>query len=876
MLTRSLCLALSLVSLLAICSISAPADPERPDQDIALLNQAKIATDSASVLKFVSECTGKDADMERIQTLIDSLGRADFQERERGTKDLTALGPVALPHIRNACKNPDREISRRALRIQQEIHRDWKPELRWAAIQILMRQRPDGLGAHLLRFLPYAGGQELHEEIWYCLDDLAKTDEANRTALESGLGDKFPERRAVAACILAHRGNRLQQAAAGKLLADADAEVRLRASQGFLAAGQTTGIPVLIELLKDSRVDYAWQAEELLHWSAGDDAPGIVLWSGGADARRRCYETWLRWWNNQGQNLALAQRVKGNHRPILFLAYKYINLPSDPSRVWLGGSDAGPRWNLKLHDPQSVEMMGGGRLLVAQRELHHDESDPAKSWDEVLGVTLRDLDGRVIWQYPGVNKGIGPWWLQRLPNGNIFVSDLAGGSAELSADGKEVSVIWLGLAGTGPLQRHRDGLLLANPKVDDAQIKLRDPAASKIVRSIALRQKAHINIWPPTVEVLRNGNYLFREGNRTNSEAHIYELDTEGRSIWRSLPCSEHAVMLRNGNMLVSTEGGYGRVVEIDRQGKVVQEMFQGTSRQHWGQGTRLKLVFDLVRLGFDGPRLDGMDLETSINYRVQGLASHNRFNRLNTAAILYRWGRKATPAIPTLIECLADDDEDLRKDVFGTLQAIGPATVQPLLDALKDKRSLVRLGAAWVLQQLKVKPDLILPVLLNLLDDKAATIRRDSAAIIGMIGPQAKDAVPALIGLIRDHRRATDEREHDVLGQAICTLGNIGAPSTRAVPEIVEALHSKNENTRIYAAGALGLIGPGAEDGVWELMQLIKNSKESKALRGRAAMACGCIGATSPQLIEALRALMEDSDEELQSIAKEALMKLS
>src|SRR5262249_23689537 len=162
-----------------------------------------------------------------------------------------------------------------------------------------------------------------------------KTSEGNRAALEPALGDNLQERRAVAACILAHRGNSLQQAAAGKRLTDAHQHVRLRAGQGFLAAGQKTGIPILIELLKDSQIDIAWQAEGLLHWTAGDDAVEIVIGSGGAEARQQCYQTWLRWWKNQGQNLPLAQRVKGNRRPILFLAYKYTNLPLDPSRVWI-------------------------------------------------------------------------------------------------------------------------------------------------------------------------------------------------------------------------------------------------------------------------------------------------------------------------------------------------------------------------------------------------------------------------------------------------------------------------------------------------------------------------------------------------------------
>ncbi len=50
------------------------------------------------------------------------------------------------------------------------------------------------------------------------------------------------------------------------MLTDADAGVRLRVAQGFLAARDARAIDVLIGLIETGSLDEAWQAEELLRW----------------------------------------------------------------------------------------------------------------------------------------------------------------------------------------------------------------------------------------------------------------------------------------------------------------------------------------------------------------------------------------------------------------------------------------------------------------------------------------------------------------------------------------------------------------------------------------------------------------------------------
>jgi hypothetical protein len=61
--------------------------------------------------------------VERVATLIEQLGSEQFQERERATQALDAIGGPALPALRQAAKSKDLEVSRRAKRLIVRIER---------------------------------------------------------------------------------------------------------------------------------------------------------------------------------------------------------------------------------------------------------------------------------------------------------------------------------------------------------------------------------------------------------------------------------------------------------------------------------------------------------------------------------------------------------------------------------------------------------------------------------------------------------------------------------------------------------------------------------------------------------------------------------
>ena len=66
------------------------------------------------LLDAVRKRTPTDADRAKIRTLLGQLASGDFATRETASKELFALGRRSLPQLREATKNKDIEVSRRA------------------------------------------------------------------------------------------------------------------------------------------------------------------------------------------------------------------------------------------------------------------------------------------------------------------------------------------------------------------------------------------------------------------------------------------------------------------------------------------------------------------------------------------------------------------------------------------------------------------------------------------------------------------------------------------------------------------------------------------------------------------------------------------
>jgi hypothetical protein len=275
-------------------------------EDEQLLKEAKVATTGPGLLEFFQRRVPTENDKARITGLIRQLGNSDFQTREKATREVIALGPVALPELQKARKDPDAEVKRRVAQCVEVIEREASPPVTAAAVRLLRARAPAGAIGVLLAFLPHANDEGVEEEITTALLTLGVKDGKVDPLLAVALDDQVPARKAVAAMILARYGTPEQKEIVRKFLNDPDPRIRLRAAQGLVAARQRDAIPPLLALLNEGPLELARQAEDLLTRIAGDLAPKINLEDDKA-ARRKCREAWDSWWKVNNAKLDLGK-----------------------------------------------------------------------------------------------------------------------------------------------------------------------------------------------------------------------------------------------------------------------------------------------------------------------------------------------------------------------------------------------------------------------------------------------------------------------------------------------------------------------------------------------------------------------------------------
>jgi HEAT repeat protein len=335
-----------------------------------------VGTDTKALLEFLRNRAPEEASEERLEQLIRQLGDDRLQVREGATEQLVRLGNLARARLQKAAAtDSDAEVVMRSRVCLERIDRDLGVALPQAAVRVLVKRRAAEAVAVLLQYLPVAPDEANEEEIVYGLDALALQNGRVHPALLEALQDKAAARRAAAACIIGHCEDETGRVAVRKLLADKAPLVRLRAAQGLLAAKEKerVALPVLIALLDEPAVEISWQAEELLHWVAGDTAPEAVVGAATDEERRRCRTAWGEWQRTEAEKIDLARLEAEPRRPGLLLLCAAVPGVSDPwpgeGGVWLRGCDGKPRWRLKGSQNGDVQLLPGNRVLLSESAL---------------------------------------------------------------------------------------------------------------------------------------------------------------------------------------------------------------------------------------------------------------------------------------------------------------------------------------------------------------------------------------------------------------------------------------------------------------------------------------------------------------------------
>jgi len=184
--------------------------------------------------------------------------------------------------------------------------------------------------------------------------------------------------------------------------------------------------------------------------------------------------------------------------------------------------------------------------------------------------------------------------------------------------------------------------------------------------------------------------------------------------------------------------------------------------------------------------------------------------------------------AIPFLIKRLNESEQEVRAAVIHALIRFGDRSIEPLIEALNDRRSMVRINAAKALEGIG-GTSIIQPLIQLLKEDEHIDVRSEIAIILGTIGDTI--VIQPLIDALQDS-------ETNVQNSAVMALTNIGAPT---VQPLIAELNSNNTSVRIGAIRVLGNLKH--QDAIDPLTQLLEREEEQYETRCLAATSLGTIG---------------------------------
>jgi HEAT repeat protein len=258
--------------------------------------------------------------------------------------------------------------------------------------------------------------------------------------------------------------------------------------------------------------------------------------------------------------------------------------------------------------------------------------------------------------------------------------------------------------------------------------------------------------------------------------------------------------------------------------------------------------------------------------------------NRLAALHALGRLGEKAMSARTWLVAAAFDDDPKVRIAAAQALGHLGPDAAPALARLLVHSDKYVRRNATWGLGKLGAKSKPVLKDLCRALKDADPRTAAGAAQALGAMGTHGADAVPDLaeamrgtnVVLCRLAAKALSEigppakaeliahlSHHDpfIRGEAAVALGWMGPAAADAVPHLMAVLTTlpkpgtlappaaapKNDgtgesatpddNARMFAAQALGRIGPAAADALPALAQALNDPHPSVGAAAKLAI---------------------------------------
>jgi hypothetical protein len=179
-------------------------DPAAADEQT--LRAAKLSTEAPALLEFLRKRVPSEEEQLTIRDRIVKLGHRSFGVRQRATAELKQMGLRAAAPLRQAARDKDAEVARRARQCLEQLASDPDLTRAAAAVRLLAVRRPAGAAEALLDYGPWAPDEVVAREVRGALAALVDEGGKRNPALLAALKDRDPWRRGAAAAALGQDG----------------------------------------------------------------------------------------------------------------------------------------------------------------------------------------------------------------------------------------------------------------------------------------------------------------------------------------------------------------------------------------------------------------------------------------------------------------------------------------------------------------------------------------------------------------------------------------------------------------------------------------------------------------------------------------------
>ena len=491
----------------------APQPSDRPDR-VARLNL------------FLSGRIVRQADVDAIHQAVSRLSSEMFAEREQAEEFLVGKGRVALHALRLSSNHPDPEVRKRAKSCLDQIDPAMERRAVWDAITELKKLQARESWHHVRELAAQAESPEERLE----LVESALALEPALPAMElSGLArsNRASDRLIV---VSAWSRNPGKVHGLATFLQDSDREVRLHAAKPLIELKQAVALPCLAELAA-SAVD-----------SAGEEAAEILMSLSGRDTGSLTHG-WKGWLGAGMPGLDWNRAASGSQdRGFTVVVLFDGESGGKVTRHGPGGDIVSETTGLL--GPNDVEVLPGGRLLIAERNAGK--------------VTERNRRGEIIWQQtmPG-----SPVSAVTTRHGTIAVATFRE-LLEVDREGRALHAL-THASGFRAVRKSGDGKLAAVTGDGHLLIINHD---WKVESTAFIKEIGHGAGYWCGLEHLRSDRWLVALGGA----GRVAEIDSAGNIHWQaSVPTPVSAHRLSNGNTLVSSFEKKA-MIELDPQGREV------------------------------------------------------------------------------------------------------------------------------------------------------------------------------------------------------------------------------------------------------------------------------------------------------------------